>query len=167
MTPTFPLYKGLIKAKASAAFLLQTKVIGLNAQPANIYIPNITPQCTCGWPTQLVHYVLLFCSHCSAKNQLFASAGTNNITQMFFTNKGLHIIAKWLMGQRVFQQFQTAQEIQQRIQKAMPHANPLRTGRPRLVVSSMLACRQTLLLLPFRFSNIFKKHIIQGKLVNK
>jgi len=44
---------------------------------------------------------------------MFADAGTNDITQMLSTNKGIHAVAKWLISQRVLQQFQTVQEIQQ------------------------------------------------------
>ena len=108
-----PLYKGLTKAESTAAFLLWTEVIGLNAWLASIHVPNTTLQYTYGWPTQSVHYVLLVCSYCLIRDQMFANAGTNNITQMLFTNKGIYAVAKWLISQEVLQQFQTAQEIQQ------------------------------------------------------
>jgi len=85
----------------SLSITLQTKVIGLNAWLVSIHIPNITLQCICGWPTQSVCHVLLFCSHCSIRDQLFANADTNNITQMLFTNKGIYAVTKWLISQKV------------------------------------------------------------------
>jgi len=63
-----------------------------------------------------------FAAIAQQKNQLFVNAGTNNITQMLFINKGIHAVAKWLISQRVFQQFQTAQKIQQEdIEKYAPY----------------------------------------------
>ena len=41
--PTLPLYEGLTKAESTAAFLLRTEVLGLNAWLASIYVPNTTP----------------------------------------------------------------------------------------------------------------------------
>src|SRR5580692_11884708 len=92
-----PLYKELTKAESTAAFLLRTEVLGLNAWLASIHVPNTTPQCTCGWPAQSVRHILLFCSHRSARDQLLTSAGTNDITQMLFISRGLQAAAKWLI----------------------------------------------------------------------
>jgi hypothetical protein len=47
-TPTLPLYEGQTKAESTAAFLLRTEVIGLNAWLASIHVPNTTPHCACG-----------------------------------------------------------------------------------------------------------------------
>ena len=69
-----------MKAESTAAFLLWTEVLGLNAWLASIYIPNTTPHCTCGWPTQSVHHILLFCNYYTERDQLFAKVGINNIT---------------------------------------------------------------------------------------
>ena len=90
-----------MKAESTAAFLLWTEVLGLNAWLASIYVLNTTPQCTCGWPTQSVRYILLFCSHRSARDQLLASIGTNDITQMLSISRGLQAAAKWLIRQEI------------------------------------------------------------------
>jgi hypothetical protein len=129
-TPTLPLYEGLTKAESTAAFLLRTEVLGLNAWLASIHVPNTTPQCTCGWPTQSVRHILLFCSHRSARDQLLASAGTNDITQMLSTSRGLQAAAKWLIGQGILQQFQTAHEIQQEDTTGYAPLQPLRDWSP-------------------------------------
>jgi hypothetical protein len=81
-----------------AAFLLRTEVLGLNAWLASIHVPNTTPHCTCGWPTQLVRHVLLFYNHHIKRDQLFARAGTHNLTQMLSISRGLYIATKWLIG---------------------------------------------------------------------
>ena len=88
-----PLYEGQSKAESTAAFLLRTEVLGLNAWLASIHVPQITPHCTCGWPTQTVRHVLLFCNHRTARDQLLARAGTSDITQMLSTSRGLHAAA--------------------------------------------------------------------------
>ena len=88
-TPTLLLYEGLTKAESTAAFLLRIEVPGLNAWLASIHVPNTTPQCTCEWPIQSVRHVLLFCSHRSARDQLLASAGTNDITQILSTSRDI------------------------------------------------------------------------------
>ena len=48
----------LPKHQATALFLLRTEVIGLNAWLASIRVPNVTPQCECGWQAQTVRHVL-------------------------------------------------------------------------------------------------------------
>jgi len=45
---------------------------------------------------------------------------------MLSTNKGVHAVAKWLIGQGVLQQFQTAQEIQQEDTEGYAPFQPLR-----------------------------------------
>ena len=92
-TATLPLYKGQSKAESTAAFLLWTEILGLNTWLASIYVPQITPHCICGWPTQIVRHMLLFCNHRIAKDQLLTRAGTSNITQMLLTSRGLHAAA--------------------------------------------------------------------------
>jgi hypothetical protein len=67
-TATLPLYEGQSKAESTAAFLLRTEILGLNAWLASIHVPQITPHCTCGWPTQTVRHVLLFCNHRTARD---------------------------------------------------------------------------------------------------
>ena len=67
-TATLPLYKGQLKAESTAAFLLWTEILGLNVWLASIYVPQITPHCIYGWPTQTVHYILLFCNYCIVKD---------------------------------------------------------------------------------------------------
>ena len=93
-----PLYEGLTKAESTAAFLLRTEVLGLNAWLASIHVPNTTPQCIYGWPTQSVRYTILFYSYRSARGQLLASVGTNDATQILSTRRGLQAAAKWLIG---------------------------------------------------------------------
>ena len=89
-TATLPLYKGQLKAKSTAAFLLWTEVLGLNAWLASIHVPQITPYCMCRWPTQIICHVLLFYNHHTARDQLLARVGTSDITQMLLTSRGLH-----------------------------------------------------------------------------
>ena len=79
-TATLPLYKGQSKAESTAAFLLQIEILGLNAWLVSIHVPQITPHCMCGWPTQTVRHMLLFCNHHTARDQLLAKAGTSDIT---------------------------------------------------------------------------------------
>jgi hypothetical protein len=130
--PTLPLYEGQTKAESTAAFLLRTEVLGLNAWLASIHVKNTTPHCTCGWPTQSVRHVILFCNHRTERDQLFARAGTNNMAQMLSTSRGLHAAAKWLIGQGVLQQFQTAYEIQQEDTGGYAPLQPLRDWTPPL-----------------------------------
>ena len=46
-------------------------------------------------------------------HQLLASAGTGDIIQMLSSTRGIQAAAKWLIGQGILLQFQTAHEIQQ------------------------------------------------------
>ena len=126
---TLPLYKGQTKAESTAAFLLRIEVLGLNAWLVSIYVPNTTPHYTCGWPTQSVRHILLFCNHRTERDQLFARAGTSNITQMLSISRGLHAAAKWLIGQGVLQQFQTAYRTQQEDTGGYAPLQPLREWR--------------------------------------
>ena len=48
------LYDGLMKAEATALFLLWTEVIRLNIWLLLVFIPDILPRCECGWRAQIV-----------------------------------------------------------------------------------------------------------------
>ena len=95
---TLPLYKGQTKAESTAAFLLRTEVLGLNAWLVSIHVPNITPHCTCGWPTQSVRHMLLFCNYCIERDQLFTRVDISNIIQILSISRGLYAAIKWFIG---------------------------------------------------------------------
>ena len=59
--PVLWLYKGLQKHEATALFLLQTEVIGLNTWLAHIRVLDILLQCACGAQAQTVRHILLHC----------------------------------------------------------------------------------------------------------
>ena len=94
-----------------------------------------------------MRHVLLFCNDRSAKDQLLASTGTNDITQMLSASRGLQATTKWLIGQGVLQKFQLAHEIQQGDTKGYA-PSPSGNGHPRLTAGGTLVNYQTLLLPP-------------------
>ena len=49
MLKAIELYDGLIKAEATALFLLQTEIIGLNTWLLLVFVPDILPSCECRW----------------------------------------------------------------------------------------------------------------------
>jgi len=55
------LYDGLCKHEAKALFILRTEVLGLNDWLASIGVTDVDKRCGCGWPSQTVRHILLFC----------------------------------------------------------------------------------------------------------
>ena len=54
---------GLSRAKSSILTQLRTGAIGLNDFLAAQNVPNITPECECGWVRQTPKYIVIHASH--------------------------------------------------------------------------------------------------------
>jgi hypothetical protein len=104
------LYAGLLKAEATALFLMRTEVIGLNAWLAAIQVPNITPACPCGWHAQTVRHILLQCSR-HERLGLIQACGTERIDDMLLRPASAKHAARWLVRIGVLDQFRVAAEI--------------------------------------------------------
>jgi len=76
-------------------FLLHTEVLGLNAWLASVEVPGIDKHCTCEWPVQTVHHILLFCSnHTNFHALYFQRAGLTDLHGALFMVASAHQAAK-------------------------------------------------------------------------
>jgi len=108
------LYSDLPKHQATALFLLRTEVIGLNAWLASIRVPNVTPQCECGWQAQTVRHVLLHCpKYRNERPGLLGQTGSEDLKEMLSRPKSARAAARWLVKQGVLRQFDTANQIEE------------------------------------------------------
>jgi hypothetical protein len=95
-------------------FLLRTEVIGLNAWLALIYILDILLRCLCGWLSQTVQHILLFCPQYSQQRlALLSQAGTDDLTRLLSCVKSAQLTARWLVDRGALPQFNLAKEIEQ------------------------------------------------------
>ena len=94
------LYLDLPKHQATALFLLRTEVIGLNAWLASIRVPDISPECECGWQEQNVQHVLLLCpKYSSTRSELISRAGCEDLRKMLSQPESAQAAARWLVQQ--------------------------------------------------------------------
>ena len=108
------LYSDTPKHQASALFLLRTEVLGLNGWLASINVPGIDSNCGCGWPTQTVHHVLMFCPlHTARRAELVSRAGPEEMERMLSTPERAQATARWFVQQGILQQFNLAKEIEE------------------------------------------------------
>ena len=104
------LYDGLTKAEATALFLLQTEVIGLNVWLPSVFVPDILPRCECGWRAQTVRHILLHCPRFDCQG-LVRQAGTENLYEMLQHPASARQTVRWLISQGVMEQFRVAKEV--------------------------------------------------------
>ncbi len=88
----------MLKHQASALFLLRMEVLGLNRWLASINVPGIDSNYSCGWPTQTVHHVLMFCPlHTIRRVELVSRAGPEEIERMLSTLERAQVTARWFV----------------------------------------------------------------------
>jgi hypothetical protein len=96
---TVPLYEGLPKHVATAAFLLRVEVLGLRAWLYKTGVPNALPQCDCGWHSQTVRHVIIHCPLLTQqRTELYAAAQTNNLTDILSRPDGVQAAGRWLLA---------------------------------------------------------------------
>ncbi len=111
---TMKLYSDMPKHQATALFLLRTEVIGLNGWLASISVPGIKPECSCGWPTQSVHHVLMMCPlYTASREQLVSRTDSEEMWRMLSTPEKAQATARWFVQQGILQQFNLAKEIEE------------------------------------------------------
>jgi len=103
------LHENLYKAESSLATQLRTEKIGFNAFLAQLRVPNVSSDCTCGHPDQTVKHVVLFCPDIDRSNEnLSPSSDLNSI----LTNAAsLRKAVRWLIGLNILPQFHLAREL--------------------------------------------------------
>ena len=103
------LHDNLRKAESSLATQLRTEKIGFNAFLARQRVPNVIPDCTCGYPNQTVKHVMLFCPDIDRTNE---NLGPSSNLNLVLTNAAsLRKAIRWLMGLNILPQFQLAREL--------------------------------------------------------
>src|SRR5450755_1240857 len=103
------LHDNLYKAESSLATQLRTEKIGFNAFLARQRVPNVTSDCTCGYPDQTVKHVMLFCPDIDRSNE---NLGPSSDLNSILTNAAsLRKAVRWLMGLNILPQFHLAREL--------------------------------------------------------
>jgi len=103
------LYARLTKAEATALFLLRTNVLGLNAWLAAIGVPEVGPQCDCGWPRQTVQHILLHCPRYE-RASLLAKCDSTRYNDILTRPTCAPHAGRWLVRSGVLEQFRTARQ---------------------------------------------------------
>jgi hypothetical protein len=104
------IHKGWSRPQSTMATLIRTEHIGLRAYLARQGVPDITPECTCGYRAQTLKHVMIFCPERQGlRQQLFRATGSDwkAITQ---TKRGLNAATKWMIQESVLEQFSLARE---------------------------------------------------------
>jgi hypothetical protein len=105
------LYDNLSRAQASIATLLRTEVIGLNDFLARVGVPDIRPDCICGFPRQDVKHIMLHCPNFSNRASMFLQGGSQNLQTILTTNKGIQAATNWVLRQGILEQFRIPRRV--------------------------------------------------------
>ena len=76
---------GLSRAKSFILTQLRTGAIGLNDFLAAWNVPNITPECECGWVRQTPKHIVVHCPYLGGREQMWIRAGTLNYNRALRT----------------------------------------------------------------------------------
>lgn len=106
------LYAGLAKAQSTALVLMRTEVVGLNAWLTLVGVPEMIPQCACGWYAQTVRHVLLHCPRFD-RTELLRRCQTENMEEILGDTRRAAHAARWWIASSVLAQFKVAKEIEE------------------------------------------------------
>jgi len=107
------LYDAVPKHVATAIFLLRSQVLGLKGWLADIGVPGVTPNCTCGAPRQTLQHVLAFCrDQIEARNKLIRRAGSTDLLELLKHKDTAPIAGRWLIDTGLLDQFRVADEVE-------------------------------------------------------
>jgi hypothetical protein len=104
------LHKGWSRPQSTMATLIRTEHIGLRAYLTRQRVPDITPECTCGYRTQTLKHIMLFCpERQESRRRLTQTVGSDwkTITQ---TRRGLNAATRWMIQESVLDRFSLARE---------------------------------------------------------
>ena len=104
------LYKGLKRHEATALFLLHSQVLGVRECLYRIGIPNMTPECPCGWHTQTVQHLLIHCPRMPTAT-LRQRVESGDIYTMLNTPGKAQATARWFIETGLLSQFAVARQI--------------------------------------------------------
>jgi hypothetical protein len=108
------LHKGWTRPQSTMATLIRTEHIGLGAYLTKRRVPGARPECTCGYRTQTVKHILIFCPEKQeARERLLREAGTSNWKDLANTKRGLTAAARWMIQEAVLDQFSLARDEEQ------------------------------------------------------
>jgi hypothetical protein len=115
------LYSNEPKHQATALFLLRTEVIGLNAWLASIHVPNITPECGCGWQAQTVEHVLTTCPlYSDSRAELIRRINCEEGRKMLARPESAQAVARWFVQQGILGHLNTAREVEEEVEDHTP-----------------------------------------------
>jgi hypothetical protein len=104
------IHKGWTRPQSTMATLIRTEHISLGAYLTRQRVPDITPECTCGYRAQTLKHVMIFCpERQGSRQQLFRATGSDwkALTQ---TKRGLNAATTWMIQESVLDQFSLAKE---------------------------------------------------------
>ena len=92
------LHKGLSRAKSSILTQLRTQAIGLNDFLATRNVPNVTPECECGWVRQTPKHIVVHCPYLRGREQMWTKAATLDYNVALQTKQGAEAVTSWLLS---------------------------------------------------------------------
>ena len=110
--PATRAYNSLQKHEATALFLLRTEVIGLKNWLYSVGVPGILPRCACGWHTQTVRHIVIYCPQYTAtRADLFRRAGSTDLQTILSTPRGAMAVSRWLIACEILPHLTLTKEI--------------------------------------------------------
>ena len=107
---TLHLYDNMMKAEATALFLLQIKVLGLNCWLIFIGVRGKLPHYSYEWRAQTVTHVLKYCLYYDSRG-LASLTGTGDLKKMLSRPANVKKAAQWLVNKEIMDQFRVAKEM--------------------------------------------------------
>ena len=101
----------LSKAQSAIATQVRTEKIGLRAFLSSRNVPEITPECDCGWPKQTAKHIILYCPSIAGRTQMLQEAGTTDYIQLTTHPPAVRALTRWILQQRILPQFSLAADL--------------------------------------------------------
>ena len=105
------LHKGWSRPISTMATLLRTEHIGLREYLTKRRVPDMTPNCQCGYQSQSAKHIVLFCPNkATNRARMIHEAGSNHWKEITTTRRGLLAAARWMINEASLDQFLLAKE---------------------------------------------------------
>ena len=126
-----PLHSALPRAQSTLLTLLRTEKIGFNDFLAQRDVPNVHPECECGWVRQTPKHIVVRCPLLPGRESLWRAAGTPSYDEAINDPRGAAAITAWLLsncGPHRLAQFTVAKEIFLKNKPRAAPVSPFRSG---------------------------------------
>jgi hypothetical protein len=102
---------GLNRSESSIVTQLRTGNIGLREYLATRKVPEITPNCSCGFPKETIPHFLLYCTKRQGRAAMMLQTNTQDLEVLLCEIQPIQAVARWIFREGLLPQFQFAKKL--------------------------------------------------------